>query len=132
VLHLVAGPVNANTLLDEARWVVEMWKLAELQGATEYKDFQKTFRKAHLDRLIKEHKSKLNPVVLPEMEGADALTPVNKSVFLFYKGHHGKTQGKVHHLLAFYPLPKIGRVYEVVFQSILNENLSTVPVVKKG
>jgi hypothetical protein len=42
------------------------------------------------------------------------------------------TQGKVHVLLATYPMPRLEQVYVLVFERILNQRLSTIPVVNKG
>jgi hypothetical protein len=39
-------------------------------------------------------------------------------------------QGKVHLLLAAYPLVKIERIYQSVFKNILNEEVSTSPVIE--
>jgi hypothetical protein len=41
-------------------------------------------------------------------------------------------QGKVHLLLASYPMPKIEQVYTLVFEGILNQKLSSIPVVEVG
>jgi hypothetical protein len=42
-------------------------------------------------------------------------------------GRLGK-QGQVHALLAYYPMPKIQQLYPIVFEDVLNEKLSTLPV----
>ncbi len=41
------------------------------------------------------------------------------------------TQGQVHLLLAYAPLPKIQQLYTIVFENVLNEKVSTLPVVMK-
>jgi hypothetical protein len=55
VLHCVAGPVNANVMLNEARWVVETTKKAMEVSKGDGARFKATFRKAHADRLRDEH-----------------------------------------------------------------------------
>jgi hypothetical protein len=51
VLHLMAGPVDAATLLREARWVVESWKLAKLQSKGNLAKLRTLIGAAHADRL---------------------------------------------------------------------------------
>jgi hypothetical protein len=66
VLHVIAGPVNAATMLTEARWVVETWKLALLEKKENSSELLAFFGKAHADRLRQEHGlTCLNPVNSP-------------------------------------------------------------------
>ncbi len=55
VLHVVAGPVNAQTMLHEAKWVVETTRKAMEVARGDGARFKATFRKAHADRLRAEH-----------------------------------------------------------------------------
>jgi hypothetical protein len=55
VLHVIAGPVNAGTLLGEARWVVETAKKAIAESKGDGATFKVEFRKAHAERLRREH-----------------------------------------------------------------------------
>jgi hypothetical protein len=138
VLHVIAGPVNAPTMLREARWVVETWKLAQLQGDDKSLPRLKTFlRKAHGDRLKQEHRVDVKKVMTLPTDNptpaalAAALEPPNGKAR--GKGRNAvDRQGRVHLLLVSYPLPRIEQVYGLVFQRLLNENLSTAPVVQKG
>ena len=61
VLHVVAGPVNADTLLREAKWVVEKVR-SSLAAAGKGKSFKAEFRKAHAERLRAEHGLKMKAV----------------------------------------------------------------------
>jgi hypothetical protein len=131
VLHAVAGPVNAATLLKESRWVVETWKLAELQGLRTLPQYQTFFRNAHLSRLSREQKAKKQSVSVPLLYVVESDAPVGPEVFQQSRGVARGKQGKVHSLLAAYPLVTINRVYELVFRNILNEQISTSPVAKK-
>jgi hypothetical protein len=54
VLHCVAGPVNAATLLHEAKWVVDNTKTAMEQAKGDGAKFKAYFRKLHADRLRNE------------------------------------------------------------------------------
>jgi len=112
VLHVIAGPVDATTMLREARWVVEVAKLAELDGAGDPAGLAEFVRRAHADRLRREHRFDVaSPDACP---GRRALN----------------NQGRVHLLLAAAPLVKVEQVYELVFEKILGEQVSTGPVVE--
>jgi hypothetical protein len=125
VLHAVAGPVDADTFLREARWANETYRLAQLEAPTA-PQLQAFFRKAHLDRLQREHRLFLPPQRLPP---ADALNArVLDWAFVEYAQRPLNNQGKVHLLLALGPATPLGQVYRIVFERILNEKISTGPV----
>jgi hypothetical protein len=117
VLHVVAGPVNEEVLLREARWVMDAWSLAQLdnlEGPAQLKAF---FRQAHSDRLSREH----------QVRRSAKSVPMSLATLL---DRHSElsTQGKVHLLLSNAPLAPIEMVYRPVFERILNERISTDPV----
>jgi hypothetical protein len=62
VLHVVAGPVDANTLLNEAKWVVETTKKAMADSKGNGGHFKAYFRRAHAERLKNEHGLVVEPV----------------------------------------------------------------------
>jgi hypothetical protein len=76
VLHVVAGPVNAATLLREAKWVVETTKLAIAEAKDDGGKFKAYFRKAHAARLKAEYGLMVEPVTYdePEFDPKSALT----------------------------------------------------------
>jgi hypothetical protein len=110
VLHLVAGPVNAATLLREARWVVETWKLAFLEGRDDPEQIKAVFRNAHAERFRATKKG--GGITL------ESLAAVRNP------------QERVHILLALAPLAKLEQVYRLVFEKIVGEKVSTNPVVE--
>ena len=114
VLHAVVGPVDAATLLREARWAVETYKVALLESTEDSSRFKTFFRKAHAVRLQSEH-------------GLDVAK---------CKGRRGRPaldkQGRVHLLLAAVPLVKIEQVYKLIFEKVLREKVSTNPVIQEG
>jgi hypothetical protein len=55
VLHCIAGPVNAQTLLREAKWVVETTERAMKEAKGDGAAFKAIFRKAHAEKLRTEH-----------------------------------------------------------------------------
>src|SRR5205823_6407644 len=62
VLHVVAGPVDAATLLREAKWVVALTEKAMKDSKGNGGTFKAIFRKAHADRLSAEHGLVVEPV----------------------------------------------------------------------
>ncbi len=61
VLHVVAGPVDAQTLLREARWVVDTVKKSLAETEKSGKSFRAQMRLAHAERLRKEHGLTVDP-----------------------------------------------------------------------
>ena len=120
VLDAVAGPVDGPTLLREARWVVETCNLADLDGKGG-SGLKEAFRKAHADRLLQEHglQSKLAPRTEFTTEDVAAVLD---------RGRGLDNAGRIHLLLATYPLAPIGKVYRPIFERVLNETVSTTPV----
>jgi hypothetical protein len=76
VLHAVAGPVNAATLLREAKWVVETTKQAIKDSKGDGGKFKAIFRTAHAQRLRAEHGLTVEPVTFdaPEPDPKSALS----------------------------------------------------------
>jgi hypothetical protein len=124
VLHALAGPVDAATLLREARWVVENRKLAMIESRGDHAKYQAFFSKAHGERLRHDHRVEIGPRGPADESSLASLQPVDK------RGRPRKlpAQGQVHWLLASHPLVKIDQVYPTVFEKILGETLSTLPV----
>jgi hypothetical protein len=111
VLHAIAGPVKADAMLRETRWVVETAKMAALDSGKSDVRLRAFWRKAHGERLQQEHH-----VEMPQLGRLQRRLHLNK-------------EGKVHLLLATLPLPRLEQVYKLVFEKILNEKVSTAPVV---
>jgi hypothetical protein len=112
VLHVIAGPVDESVFLREARWAVEMHKLAQLECGDNDARRKTFFRRVHQLRLLREH-------------GYDIRTGAKRSSRPTLTG-----QGLVHRILTLHPLPKIEQVYKYVWQNVLNEKVSTAPVVE--
>jgi hypothetical protein len=71
VLHTIAGPVNAKVMLNEAKWVVETTKKAMKECKGDGAEFKAIFRKAHAERLRKEHGLVVEPVLFDPVEEQD-------------------------------------------------------------
>jgi hypothetical protein len=62
VLHVIAGPVDAATMLHEAKWVVETTEKAMDEAKGDGAKFKAIFRTAHAERLKNEHGLTVEPV----------------------------------------------------------------------
>jgi hypothetical protein len=128
VLHIVGGPVDADTLLHEARWVIETRKLAILEAKGDANKYKAVFRKAHAERLQSDHG--VNVAGLPQFSptgffpfmqlGHQAVSrkTVNKGLF----------QDRIHWLLYSHPLADIKQIYPIVFEKVLFQPVSGKPV----
>jgi hypothetical protein len=76
VLHAVAGPVDASTLLREAKWVVESAKKAMAESKGDGARFKALFRQWHADRLRNEYGLVVEPVTYdaPQPDADSVLT----------------------------------------------------------
>ena len=137
VLHAVAGPVDGHTYLREAQWANDTYQRAVLDNRTSLAQQQAFFRKAHQDRLRLEQQ--LPVPLLLEIEPLKDFDDVQeikdlvdrKQVDRVFNGNANlalTNQGKVHLLLSTSPLPRLEEIYQVVFEKILNEKVSTDPV----
>jgi hypothetical protein len=129
VLHAIAGPVEAHTFLTEARWVNETYNLAALENKQSLSQLRTFFRKAHVARLQVEHHTTLALDRLP----ASSLSKRGLNLVLDSNMHlHLNQRGQVHLLLAAAPLAHLDQLYQVVFEKILNERVTTNPVAVAG
>ncbi len=85
VLHIVAGPVNANQMLHEAKWVVETAKTAMKEAKDDGAKFKAFFRKAHSDKLRQESG------VIVEALTYDPPDPKDDTGALTYRDPTGRT-----------------------------------------
>jgi hypothetical protein len=122
VLHVIAGPVNAGTMLQEARWVVETWKMALLEKKEDPLQLSAFFAKAHADRLRQEQ-----GLTLPEFRQlSNASSAELTSLVIDQKLTR---EARIHFLLASNSPLQIEQIYKVIFERILGEEISTNPVV---
>jgi hypothetical protein len=76
VLHCVAGPVDAGTMLREAKWVVETAKKGIEHAKGDGAAFKAYFRKAHAERLRNEHGLVVDPVTFDPPDPQDLSGPL--------------------------------------------------------
>jgi hypothetical protein len=77
VLHCIAGPVDAGTMLRESKWVVDTTKKAMDESKGDGARFKAIFRKAHADKLRAESGLVVEPVTFDpvvEQDPKSALT----------------------------------------------------------
>jgi hypothetical protein len=71
VVHIVAGPVDAPTMLAESQWVVETTKRLVKESAGDGAKFKALLRRAHADRLRRDHGLIVEPVTFDPPEAQD-------------------------------------------------------------
>jgi len=124
-LVTVAGPVGAEVFLREARWVIETHKLAVLEKRHRRHHLQEFFRRAHAERLNCEFGVEyISPT--PRTESGSSTDPAALLAEPRYRNL--PRQGLVHLLLAAPGPCDIQQLYRVVFERILGEKISTLPV----
>lgn len=123
ILHIVAGPVDAATLLREARWVVETRKLAIMTSQGNFTKYQDAWQKAHAERLQSEFGVHENFTHKKQHTQAG-----NSRWIMAHNLQRLPAQGQVHSLLAHDPLAPIDKIYREVFETILKQPISNLPV----
>jgi hypothetical protein len=124
VVHAVPGKVDGAKLLSEARFAYEIRKTALTAGAilgTEKIDMRRyanSIRQAHLERYQNE-------------AGGHWQHGGGKQQLPTTMPRNVSQQAQVHWLLAREPLPRLDNMYPVVWQQILNEKLSALPVAQR-
>ena len=120
VLHAIAGKTDADTLLKEARWAMDIKKSAFAKstnpenGNINLKKFAGEIRKAHTERYHGENR----------IAWGDNSLPVNMPLV-------ATQQTKTHWLLAKNPAARLDTIYPRVWQQILGEQLSALPVERR-
>jgi hypothetical protein len=120
VLHAIAGQTNADTLLKEARWAIDIRKAAYANstnpdtGNVSVKKFAHEIRSAHTERYKAEAHGLWRDDALP------ATMP-----------RAATQQAKTHWVLAKNPAGRLETIYPTVWRDILNERLSALPVERK-
>jgi hypothetical protein len=131
VLDAIAGPVDAATVLREARWVVDTRKTAMLDAHNNYNRYKMYWRLAHAERLQNED----------NFGGVDwqhvPFYPATESALTNFLNQANAAQqmnqqGKIHLLLATYPLAPLDQAYRVIYQKIVGERISDQPVDEVG
>ena len=105
-------------------------KLAASESGGGIAKYRAVIRKGHLERLSAETGRRFPPSTLPEITAGPPPVPVPTQIRTPF-GRGLSAQSQVHALLAYYPLPKIQQLYPIVFEDVLKEKVSTLPVVTK-
>jgi hypothetical protein len=123
VIHAIPGKVDAQLFLAEARFAVELDKLAHLNGEKSTLKQKLTVADGHTKRL------KTETALTKHGWNQVELMPTVDRQLLAY-AHLGQQQ-QVSAILMQSPLPKLELLYPVVWEKILNERLNVAPVVTK-
>ena len=129
MLHAIAGPVDAETFLREAHWANDTYLMA-LIGNPSAEQVQRFMRKAHIERLERDHGVPLPAHRLPSPAAINA-----KTLDVLLAQNHKlalNNEGKVHLMLAVGAMPRLEHVYAPLFERVLNEKISTNPVAVGG
>jgi hypothetical protein len=105
-------------------------KLAASEASGNIGKYRAAIRKGHLERLTSESGLTPQANTLPRITLGAPPVPMNTQI-LHHNGQRAGTKGQVHILLAYYPRPKIQQLYPIVFEDILKEKISTLPVITK-
>ena len=132
VLHAVVGPANGSKFLSEARWAWEIRKTA-LTHATDLATgvvaadrLRREITKAHEERFAA---SVMNSQLAGRLRAATAEHgKPGLGVSRADLPRHANQQAQVHWLLATRSLAPIDEIYPIVWQEILREQLSSLPV----
>jgi hypothetical protein len=121
VLHAIAGKTDANRLLTESRWAIDIRKSAQTfstnlgTGKTDLGKFAGFIRKAHGERYHEERHT-----VFGDRNEIPKTMPL------------AITQtAQTHWLLAKQPMARLDTIYPVVWRQILREELSALPVERR-
>ncbi len=137
VLHAVPGAVNAKAFLSEARWAVEARKLASTLSTTlatgelDMVKYHAQIKQAHEERYFAEAGIGKNLKPRSVKNGAPAQAKAKQPVVPQQLPQGASQQAQVHWLLATGPLAPIEDVYPVVWERVLREQLSGLPVVQR-
>jgi len=116
VLHAIAGPVDAATLLREAKWVLDIHDKAKKAGKEGDVDYVKFVRQEHAVRL--ERKSDKEESAKDRRSEADRRAEADAR----------SMADAVDSLLVEQALDDIDKVYPKVWEGILKEKISDDPV----
>jgi hypothetical protein len=128
VIHMVPGKVGADALLTEARWANDARTYALTRstalrtGDVDAFRFRAFIRQAHEERYMQEKNPQWARNRPPGSYHGQLPYALPKDV---------STLGQAHWFLATNPLAKIDAVFPFVWQHILNEQLSGLPVAKR-
>lgn len=130
VIHAIAGPLAPAQYLRELRWAVDLRKLAATEAGGDTTKYREAVRKGHTERLARESGVRHADHALPELTNGPPPVPAPTDL----RARNGRAlgaQGQVHAILASAPVPKLAQLYPIVFETVLGEKVSTLPVETK-
>jgi hypothetical protein len=134
VLHAVAGPVDAKKFLSELRWAVETRKAAQTAstnlatGAFSQAQYRGYISQAHEERYFAENPGTWGGNVTFTRAKTPQMVVRNLAMMPPQLPRTASQQAQVEWLLARGPLTALEHVYPVIWEQVLGEKLSTLPV----
>ena len=129
VVHAVAGPLDAQQFLQEAKWAVEVRKLAVSEAGGERRSIARRSARHTWNGWRSSTTSTIQPNALPQIAARRARrcrrTHPDSSAARPRRRQH---RDRFTCLARDYPLPKLSQLYPIVFEDMLKEKLSTLPV----
>ena len=123
VIHVIPGPVDADTFLREARWAVDVEESAALEHADDADGQREHLRQAHAVRYLSDRGK-----FVPRTGKGPPLTVRIHELIPKARPRGGDTIAQAHWLLWSNPLPPLAGVYRTVWTDILNEQVTDIPV----
>jgi hypothetical protein len=125
VIHVVPGPVDADTFLREARWAVDAYESAVLEHKDDVEGQRAHLKLAHAVRYLKGTKG--DAAAMRAGQGSAAANRLN-TMMPKAMPRGGATLARAHWLLWSDPMPQLAWVYRTVWTDILNEQVTDLPV----
>ena len=135
VLNAIAGPVTAKQFLQEARWVVETRKSAQTEMKGTAAKIGAYFARAHAERFVEENpnaggnRGKSSAARARGNSNAQQNNPYGMLPAQWPMDL--PVQAQVQWLLASRPSTKVADIYKIVYQDILGERISNLPVLER-
>lgn len=123
VIHVIPGPVDADTFLREARWAVDVDESAALEYPDDVDGRREHLRLAHATRFLTDRRGGA-----PKAGRGVALADRVNGLMPKARPKGGDAIAQAHWLLWSNPLPPLAGVYRTVWTDILNEQVTDVPV----
>lgn len=123
VIHVIPGPVDAETFLREARWAVDVAESAALEHPDDPGEQKAYLKTAHGLRYLTDRTG-----MVPR-PGKGVSLAARVDALMPKKEPRGEQPlARAHWLLWSNPLPPLRDVYQTVWTEILNEPLTDIPV----
>jgi hypothetical protein len=126
VIHVIPGPVDAETFLREAHWAVDVYESAMMEHSDEPDGVKSYIKLAHAIR----YQTDSGRGVPRQTKGTAAANRINVQMPRSFPRGTGAL-AQAHWLLWSKPMAQLGEIYRAVWTEILGEQVTDVPVIGK-